>query len=195
MTDPGPTHPVIPGLHPQDEWRTAEDDPQLDYGDIPVPTAWQTISADDAAKEWDQLRRWVEDLQDRFEHLDHHALPRCWWRHNSHVEALVALRDHERSSFADTAPATAPLDWFRALRDITALLRTWTAELGCGATHQPPAQPLRPADTDAWDRFVTDDVNRRRNRQPATTEATDTETATDHDDGGAPGTDRGDRAG
>lgn len=184
MTDPGPPHPVIPGLHPQDGWRTAEDDPQLDYGDIPVPTAWQAISADDAATEWDQLRSWVEDLQERFEHLDHHALPRCWWRHNSHVEALVALRDHERSSFADTAPSTAPLDWFRALRDITALLRTWTAELGCGATHKSSAPPLRPADTDAWDRFVAADVDRRRSHQPADT---DTAAAPEIDGGASTG--------
>jgi len=51
-------------------------------------------------------------------------IPAFWWRHNEHVEALVALRDHHHASFGDTAPATAPVDWFRALRDITVLLRS-----------------------------------------------------------------------
>ncbi len=113
-----------------------------DFPDIPTPTHWPH-SRQPTPSEWEELRAWVEELCGRFAHLDHHVIPRCWWRHNEHVEALAALRDHERSSFSDTAPATAPLDWFRALRDIAALLRAWTAEPGCGATHQPPPAALR----------------------------------------------------
>ncbi|MGH9074054.1 MAG: hypothetical protein ACRDZQ_08015 [Acidimicrobiales bacterium] len=82
--------------------------------------------------------------------------------HNEHVEALVALRDHERSSFSDTAPATAPVDWFRALRDVAALLRAWTAEGGCGASHQAPPAVIRPVGTGEWDRFVEADVAARQ---------------------------------
>lgn len=137
------------------------DDVGLD--DIPTATHWPGIAPDDITAEWEDLRRWVEQLRQRFSHLDHHVLPGCWWRHNSHVEALCALSDHERSSFSRTAPATAPLDWFRALRDITALLRTWTAELPCGATHQEPALRLKPVAEAAWEDFVRADVVRRRN--------------------------------
>ena len=132
-----------------------------DPGDVAAPTHWPSLPSADAAAEWDELRAWVEALQGRFAHLDHHVVPRCWWRHNDHVEALAALRDHERSSFAPTAPATAPLDWFRALRDIAALLKTWTADLGCGAAHTEPPTPLRAVDDGEWDRFVTGDVARR----------------------------------
>ena len=132
-----------------------------DPADVAAPTHWPSVPSADAAAEWDELRAWVEALQGRFAHLDHHVIPRCWWRHNDHVEALSALRDHERSSFAPTAPATASLDWFRALRDIAALLKTWTADLGCGATHTAPPTPLRAVDDGEWDRFVAGDVVRR----------------------------------
>ena len=132
-----------------------------DFADVPAPTHWPSLPSADAPAEWNQLRAWVEQLQRRFAHLDHHVIPRCWWRHNDHVEALAALRDHERSSYAPTAPATAPADWFRALRDITALLKTRTADLGCGTAHTTPPTPLRPVDDRDWDRFVTTDMDRR----------------------------------
>jgi hypothetical protein len=75
------------------------------------------------------------------------------------------LRDHERSSFSDTAPATAPLDWFRALRDIASLLKAWTAELGCGATHQTPTAPLRSIDQSEWRTFVEADITARQQQE------------------------------
>lgn len=89
-------------------------------------------------------------------------IPRCWWRHNGHVEALAALRDHERISYSPTAPATAPMDWLRALRDTSALVGSWTADLACSATHQDPPARLRHNDQDAWETHVTGDVGRRR---------------------------------
>ena len=115
-----------------------------DLDEIPAVTHWTSIPAVDAGEEWAQLRGWVERLQTRFAPLDHHVIPACWWRHNEHVEALAALRDHERVSFSAAAPATAPFDWFRALRDISVLLRAWTGELACGATHHDPPARLRP---------------------------------------------------
>ena len=135
-----------------------------ELADIDAPTHWPAIPAADAAGEWDDLAVWVEALRGRFAHLDHHVIPRCWWHHNEHVEALAALRDHERSSFSGTAPATAPVDWFRALRDVAALLKAWTAEVGCGASHQDPAVPLRSVDSQGWERHVALDVARRQQR-------------------------------
>jgi hypothetical protein len=133
--------------------------PELD--EIPPATHWPSVPAVDAASEWAALRDWVEALQDRFAHLDHHVIPACWWRHNEHVEALAALRDHERVSFSEAAPATAPIEWFRALRDVTALLRAWTGELACAATHQDPPTRLRLATSEGWDAHVAADVERR----------------------------------
>lgn len=76
----------------------------------------------------------VEGLQPRFEHLDHHVIPRCRWRHNGHVEALAALRDS------------------------SALLGLWTAGLACRATHQDPPARLRHDDQSASEAHVADDV-------------------------------------
>lgn len=132
-----------------------------DFDDVAAPTHWPSLPSADTAVEWDELRAWVDALQRRFAHLDHHVIPRCWWAHNDHVEALSALRDHERSSYAPTAPATAPVDWFRALRDIAALLKSWTADLGCGPTHTTPPAPPRPVDENEWDKYVTADATRR----------------------------------
>jgi hypothetical protein len=141
----------------------AYDDQDLD--EIPGATHWPRVLAVDAAARWEELQAWVEELQQRFSNLDHHVIPRCWWRHNEHVEVLCALRDHERSSFAATAPATAPVDWFRALRDIIALLRAWTGELSCGATHQSQVTHFSPPPAAEWDPFVQADVECRRERE------------------------------
>jgi hypothetical protein len=131
------------------------------FDELPAATHWPSIPATDALGEWEALGEWVQGLQDRFAHLDHHVIPHCWWRHNEHVEALSALRDHERSSFSDSAPATAPIDWFRALRDIGVLLRTWTKELSCGATHQEPPPRLRPPANQEFRHWAQADVRRR----------------------------------
>ena len=102
-------------------------------------------------------------------HLDHHVIPRCWFRHNGHVEALVALRDQERVNYSDTAPGSAAVEWHRALRDIEARLREWTGQLACGATHEVRAHQVRSLDSDEWDQFVNDDVNRRDTQAVAST--------------------------
>lgn len=152
--------------NPFDELRQALGDAYDDeLGDVPSPTHWPSVPAADAAAVWEELSAWVEDLQGRFAHLDHHVIPRCWWRHNEHVEALAALRDHERSSFAGTAPATAPVDWLRALRDVASLLKAWTAELGCGASHHDPPVLLRAGERPEWEHHVGDDVRRRHERE------------------------------
>jgi hypothetical protein len=129
--------------------------------DIPAATHWPSLHGEKAVQEWEQLRGWVEQLRHRFEFLDHHVIPYCWWRHNGHVEALAALRDHERVSFAELAPATAPMDWLRALRDTAVMLRSWTADLACGAVHQPPVTQPPECDQDEWQRHVEADVAAR----------------------------------
>jgi len=132
-----------------------------DLAELAGPTHWPDLAAEEAADTWAELAAWVSHLQDRFAHLDHHVIPRCWYRHNEHVEALTALRDHEQISFGPSAPATAPLDWLRALRDVEALLRAWTSQLPCGAAHEPrtPSPRADPADLQA---AVTTDVTARR---------------------------------
>jgi hypothetical protein len=137
----------------------AEEPPEPD--EISGPLYWSDLTALEARREWNDLRAWVEELMMRFPHLDHHIIPRCWFRHNGHVEALVALRDHERVDYDDKAPGTAAVDWHRAFRDIEARLREWTGQLACGATHESRVPQARVIDPDEWDRFVSEDVPHR----------------------------------
>lgn len=130
--------------------------------DIPSATHWPYLAAGAAAREWEELRHWVDELQRRFPHLDHHVIPPCWWKHNEHVEALAALRDHERVSFLASAPATAPVEWMRALRDIAALLRSWTAESPCSSTHHDSPARLRQTRLDGWEQHLAADLERRQ---------------------------------
>jgi hypothetical protein len=133
-----------------------------DLDEVEGPLRWPDLPADDASAEWHNLRAWVERLLERFGHLDHHVIPLCWWRHNGHVEALAALRDHERICYADSSPATAAVDWHRAFRDIESRLREWTGVLPCGSTHDPRVRSLRPLDQDEWATFVATDAEQRR---------------------------------
>lgn len=142
--------------------RLYEADVQIDLDEIDGPMYWPDLPLVAAHEEWEALRAWVEKLVVRFAHLDHHVIPRCWFRHNGHVEALVALRDQERVNYSDTAPGSAAMDWHRAFRDIEARLREWTGQLACGATHEVRTHQVRSVDSDEWCQFVNDDVTRRQ---------------------------------
>jgi hypothetical protein len=136
----------------------------FDIAEISGPVHWPNLSAGGAASEWPVLRSWVEGLMERFSHLDHHVIPRCWFLHNGHVEALAALRDQERVNYSETAPGTAGVDWHRAFRDVEMRLREWTAQLACGATHEVRAHQVRSLDSDEWDHFVDSDATARKNK-------------------------------
>jgi hypothetical protein len=125
------------------------------------PLRWGDVPAGEAAKEWERLRHWVHQLVFRFD-LDSHVVPGCWWRHNHLVEALVALRDHERACYAPTAAASAAVEFHRALRDIQAVLRTWVADLRCDQAHDPSHDRPRKLPGDGWNDWVAADILRRR---------------------------------
>lgn len=150
-----------------------------DFDDIDGPLCWPKVPAAEAAEAWEELRRWVEQLLERFSHLDHHAIPMCWWRHNGHVEALVALRDHERMCYFDSSPPTAGVEWHRAFRDIEARLREWTSTLACGSAHDPRPRPDRVTDPREWEEFVAADTHRRAEAQPPAGENTQDNEAAD----------------
>lgn len=141
------------------------DKPQ-DFNDILGPVYWPGVSAAHSATAWIDLRRWVNELLERFPHLDHHVIPTCWWRHNGHVEALAALRDHQRMCYDDSSPPTAAMEWHRAFRDIEGRLREWTSSLACGANHDPRGRPSRATDESEWDKFVAADSQQRAQNQP-----------------------------
>jgi hypothetical protein len=132
-----------------------------DLGEVSGPMYWPDLSPSEAEREWGLLRAWVDHLVLRFPHMDHHVIPRCWFRHNGHVEALAALRDQEVANYSETAPSTAAVEFHRAFRDIEARLREWTGQLACGATHHASTQRIVPIDSLEWNEFVDDDVSSR----------------------------------
>lgn len=150
---------------------TETDDDDLDpAGDVALqgdadedqwaPVHWPSMSAEDAEVEWPSLFAWVEKWRVRYPNGV--RLPECWHHHNDLVEALAALRDHERACFAPKAPGTSAVEWQRAMRDIEMRLETWIKRLTCsvpGRGHPSPAAPRStPSD---WDVFVRADLLRR----------------------------------
>jgi len=135
-----------------------------DFDELHGPTYWPALTADDAEAEWESLRRWVEAFRSRFPHAT--KLPDCWYCHADLVEALAALRDHERASFSSTAPPTAAVEWHRAFRDMESRMECWIKRFTCvvsGRGHEPPPAPAEP--DAAWAEFVRADIDRRRTRQ------------------------------
>jgi hypothetical protein len=102
------------------------------FGQLAGPVHWPSLSSDEAAHALADLRVWVDQLVDRFA-IEVRVIPPCWLQHNGMVEALTALRDHERASYADTASSTAAVDWFRALREIEARLIELASKTQCSA--------------------------------------------------------------
>ena len=107
------------------------------FGELDGPVHWPSLTEDEHARRTGELRDWVDQLVARFA-LDTRVVPPCWLRHNGMVETLSALRDHERASYADSAPPTAAVDWLRALHDVESLLRDLAGKTQCTAQmHRP----------------------------------------------------------
>lgn len=138
-------------------------DPDMDT--FAPPVFWPAIPAADVVARWAALRAWVEALVVRYPHLDHHVIPRCWWQHPGHVEALQALRDHERASFASSAVATAATDWQWRFALIEGRLREWTAQAGCGSAHRVMTVGIIDPDPDEWVTMIEADRNDRSSRE------------------------------
>lgn len=128
-----------------------------------APLFWPDLPPERAAQEWQALAGWVARLVARFD-WDTHVVPACWWRHNHLVEALAALRDHERGCYAPTAPPTAAVEFQRALREIETRLKTWVADLRCDARHDASHDRERRLPADDFDAWIESDVQRRRQR-------------------------------
>jgi hypothetical protein len=121
------------------------------------------------------LRVWVDRLVDRFA-LDTRVIPPCWEQHNGMVEALSALRDHERGSYDADADPRSAVDWLRALREVRALLTELAALTQC-SVHQHRDPTLRPPSHPAGERQDT-----TRSRRPQSSRAVP---AGEHDAGGS----------
>jgi hypothetical protein len=128
------------------------------------PTHWPSLLPDEARPAWDDLREWVESLVDRFA-LETRVVPPCWYRHNTLVEALSALRDHERICFAPNASPTAAVDWFRGLREVEHRMSEACARTQCSVNeHRPDPPRAWTTDQGPWQTFVDADVAEREQR-------------------------------
>lgn len=117
---------------------------------IPEVLFWPDVAPDELEAAWEDLRAWVAELLGRFQWIDHHVVPNCWWRHNELVEALSALRGHEQMAFLAGQPPTAATDWFRSMRDLLGMTRAWVAESGCAAGHVERAQRETTISPEVW---------------------------------------------
>lgn len=88
-----------------------------------------------------ELLGWVRTLVQRFG-IEPRVLPPCWEQHNGMVEALLALRDHERACYAGSASPTAAVDWLRALREIEIRLADLAAQTQC-TVHEHRPTPVQ----------------------------------------------------
>jgi hypothetical protein len=140
---------------------TRRDAFEAEFPDLRGPTHWPSLLPDDARQAWSDLRDWVERLVDRFA-LETRVVPPCWFRHNTLVETLTALRDHERICFAPNASPTGAVDWLRALRETEHRLAEACARTQC-SVNEHRADPLRTwlTDQSQWRTFVEEDVHDR----------------------------------
>ena len=133
-------------------------------GDLQGPTHWASLLPDEARPAWAELRVWVEDLVDRFA-LETRVVPPCWYRHNTLVESLSALRDHEQVCFAPNASPSGAIDWFRAVGEVEQRMIQACARTQCSINEHRP-DPARPWSTDPalWQAFVEADAADREQR-------------------------------
>src|SRR5450631_1602069 len=133
-------------------------------GEPQGPTHWPSLLPDEAQPAWAELRHWVEDLVDRFA-LETRVIPPCWYRHNTLVESLSALRDHERICFAPNASPAGAIDWLRALREVEQRMIQACARTQCSINeHRPDLAHPWSTDQGPWQTFVEADATDREQR-------------------------------
>jgi len=98
------------------------------FAQIAGPVHWPSLAETERLQAFADLQEWVDQLVDRSS-VEVRVIPPCWYRHNGMVEALSALRDHERMSFSDHGSPTGAVSWLRELREIEsqASSPTWRA--------------------------------------------------------------------
>jgi hypothetical protein len=118
-----------------------EDPLEATYGQLAGPVFLSSLTARERQRTLEHLRDWVANLVSRFS-IEPRVIPPCWERHNGMVEALLALKDHERASYAETASPTSAVEWFRAFREVEARLVELSAQTQC-SVHEHRANPQR----------------------------------------------------
>jgi hypothetical protein len=111
------------------------------FGQMAGPVHLPSLSPQERGRTLVELLGWVRTLVQRFG-IEPRVLPPCWEHHYGMVEALLALRDHERACYAESASPTAAVDWFRALREIEIRLADLAAQTQC-TVHEHRPTPVQ----------------------------------------------------
>lgn len=111
------------------------------FGQMEGPVHLPSLSPQERARALVELLGWARTLVQRFG-IEPRVLPPCWEQHNGMVEALLALRDHERACYAESASPTAAVDWLRALREIEIRLADLAAQTQC-TVHEHRPTPVQ----------------------------------------------------
>jgi len=131
----------------QDELGFDVDPFEKAFGQFVGPVHWPSLTQTERLQAFADLREWVEQLVDRFS-IEIRVIPPCWYRHNGMVEALSALRDHERMSFSDHGSFYGPACQVQIVPlDTGAVLAAQTgatlAELMAWIGHSTPQEDVR----------------------------------------------------
>lgn len=100
------------------------------FGELDGPTHLPSLTTSERDHAMARLREWVTLLVRRFA-IEPRVIPPCWEKHNGMIEALLALKDHERACYAQSASPTAAVEWFHAYREIEARLMSLGAATQC----------------------------------------------------------------
>jgi hypothetical protein len=136
--------------------------------EFPRPVDWSTLTAAERRTELCRLRPWVAELV-RIWPVSRDVVPPCWYRHESLIRVLSALRDAYLTAFHATQAASAAADWMQVWDATEERLRRWVSRSGCkSGEHHPDRIQRWVTDPDAataaaaeFDRFVEDDLGRR----------------------------------
>ena len=151
--------------------------PEREFSDQDAlrPVNWNTLSAEDAEREWLDLNAWVDWLRHTYG-LPPAIVPPLWHRHEELVWELSALHRHWLNSYDRDASPSAAIAWHRDFADTRNRLREWVATCGTRLDRDRPTRQATwpgeaPAPTmsevEIRDRaedfvaFVLDDVSHR----------------------------------
>jgi hypothetical protein len=118
----------------------------LGGGEFPRPVDWSTLSAAERRTELRRLWPWVIKLV-RTWPVSRDVVPPCWYRHESLIRILSALRDAYLTAYHATQAASAAADWMQVWDATEERLRRWVARSGCKSGEHHP---------DRIQRWVTD---------------------------------------
>jgi hypothetical protein len=109
----------------------------LGGGEFPRPVDWSTLSAAERRTELRRLWPWVTELV-RTWPVSRDVVPPCWYRHESLIRILSALRDAYLTAYHATQAASAAADWMQVWDGTEERLRRWVSRAGCKSGEHHP---------------------------------------------------------